>query len=98
MSRRRLISTPDAVLDLDAIWDYVAQDSELAADRVIDELGRHFELLLQFPEIGELQPLLADGIYRRSVVRGYVVYYRAEPDGITLARVFHGARDHEQLL
>ena len=96
MARRRIFRTPDAIQDLDAIWDYIAQDNEQAADRVIDELSRHFELVLRFPGIGELQQSLSDGTYRRSVHGNYVIYYRAIDKGIVIARVFHGARAHEQ--
>jgi plasmid stabilization system protein ParE len=98
MANRRVYRTPDALVDLDAIWDFIAGDSEQAADRMIDELAAHFELLLKFPEIGELQPSLADGTYRRSVVRNFVVYYQPDEHGIMLARIFHGAQEHERLI
>lgn len=98
MGNRRIYRTPDALDDLDVIWDFIAQHSEQAADRIIDELATHFELLLKFPEIGELQSLLTDGTLRRSVLRNFVIYYQADEHGITLARIFHGAQEHERLL
>lgn len=55
-------------------------------------------LLAKYPELGELQPLLADRTYRRFVHRSYVIYYRLMEDGIVLVRVLHGAQDHERLL
>jgi plasmid stabilization system protein ParE len=55
-----LLPTTEAIADLDGIWDYIARDSIEAADRVVDELYEQFALLGKFPEIGELQPLLAD--------------------------------------
>ena len=98
MSSRRIFRTTDAIADLDGIWDYIARDSPIAADRLMDELAERFALLLKSPEIGERQPLLADGSYRRSTCRNYVVYYRPLVEGIVIVRVLHGAQDHERLL
>jgi toxin ParE1/3/4 len=91
----RLLRTPEAISDLDEIWDYIARDSELAADRMLDQLNERFVLLSDNPEIGELQPHLADGTYRRFTCGNY---YRPLRDGIILVRVLHGAQDHEALL
>jgi len=98
MSSPRLLRTPEAVDDLDGIWDHIALDNMSAADRVLDELHERFALLARNPEIGELQPLLAGGTYRRFTYRNYVIYYRPMDDGIIVIRVLHGARDHERLL
>jgi hypothetical protein len=35
----RILRTPDAVTDLDHIWDHIAADNPLAADRMLDELN-----------------------------------------------------------
>jgi len=94
----RLQSTPEAVEDLDRIWDYIAQESPRAADRLLDELQERFDLLAKNPEMGERQPMLADGTYRRFVYRNYVIYYRPLKDGIVLVRILHGAQSAEQLL
>ena len=98
MPAPRIYRTREAVADLDAIWDYIARDNLTAADRMLDALNERFLLLAKNPEIGELQPLLADGQYRRFTYRSYVIYYRPVDDGIVLVRVLHGARDHEKLL
>lgn len=39
------VLSADAEMDLDAIWDYIAQDSLDAADRWIDNLSEAFEAL-----------------------------------------------------
>jgi toxin ParE1/3/4 len=98
MPRRRILRTPDAIADLDGIWDYIARDNPAAADRILDELNARFALVAENPDLGELQPKLADGTYRRFTCRNYVIYYRPLDDGIVLVRVLHGARDHEGLL
>lgn len=98
MPSPRLLRTSEAIQDLDGIWDYIASDNPAAADRVLDELNERFVLLSKNPEVGERQPLLADGTYRRFTCRNYVIYYRPLEHGIVLVRVLHGARDHETLL
>jgi toxin ParE1/3/4 len=98
MASARILRTPEAITDLDNIWDYIARDSLAAADRLMDELNERFVLLSQNPEIGERQALLADGSFRRFTHRNYVIYYQPSEDGIVLVRVLHGARDHESLL
>jgi toxin ParE1/3/4 len=98
MPSPRLFRTPGAIADLDALWDYIAGDNPTAADRVLDRLNECFTLLSKYPEMGELQPRLADGSYRRFVHRNYVIYYRPIADGIVLVRVLHAAQDHESLL
>jgi toxin ParE1/3/4 len=65
---------------------------------MLDELNERFVLLSKNPGIGELQPKLSDGTYRRFTCRNYVIYYRPMKSGIVLVRVLHGARDHEKLL
>jgi plasmid stabilization system protein ParE len=42
----------DADLDLDDVWEYIAQDSIDAADRWIDKLFAAFEALARMPGIG----------------------------------------------
>jgi toxin ParE1/3/4 len=98
MPSHRIFRTPDAITDLDGIWDYIAGDNPAAADRVMDELDEQFMLLSKNPEMGERQPFLADGSFRRFTHRNYVIYYRPLDDGVVLVRVLHGARDHELLL
>src|SRR5689334_23225686 len=98
MPARRLFRTADAIADLDRIWDYIARDNAMAADRVIDDLCGRFALILQNPEIGELQPLLADGSYRRITCGNFVTYYRPISEGIVIVRVLHGAQDHTKIL
>jgi toxin ParE1/3/4 len=95
---RRILRTSDALADLDGIWSYIADSNLAAADRLIDKFYARFRILADHPESGELQPLLADGSYRRIVEGNYVVYYRPDDDAITIIRVLHAARDESRLL
>ncbi|NOZ40533.1 MAG: type II toxin-antitoxin system RelE/ParE family toxin [Planctomycetes bacterium] len=91
-----ILITPEARKNLDGIWDYIAQDNLPAADKLIDQLWQRFRLLAENPELGELQPLLAEGAFRRHVFGNYGTYYQPRSDGIAAIRVLHGARDQER--
>jgi toxin ParE1/3/4 len=94
----RVLRTSQANDDLDGIWSYIARDNISAADALLDKLMQRFELLARNPKIGELQPHLADGTYRRFTEGSYVIYFVPDEQGITIVRVLHGARDETRLL
>ena len=93
----RLRKSAIAEQDLLDIWDYIAQDSPAAADRMWQRFDHRFKLLLKFPYTGESQDRFRPGL--RSIVEGsYVIFYEPRPDEILIYRVLHGARKWEDLL
>jgi len=87
---------PLAEQDLDAIWDYIAEDNVDAADRLIDTIVQKCEMLAVHPRMGQLRPDLAPRL-RSFSVGNYIVLYRPTDAGIEVARVVHGARDVDSL-
>ena len=96
----RLEISPAARGDLIGIGIYIAQQSgsRQRADSFLDSIYQTCELLATQPEMGELRTEFATGRYRSFSVGNYVIYFRPTPDGIRIARVLHGARDHHALL
>lgn len=89
---RQVRLRPLAEADILDIWDYIASDSPLYADRWLDELDEHFLVLATQPLMGRARDELAPGV--RSFPFGrYVVFYAPLVDGIDVVRVLHGARD-----
>jgi len=83
---------PLAETDILEIWDYIADDNLAAADRWVDQLGEHFQMLATQPMMGRARDELAPGV--RSFPFGrYVVFYVPLDHGIDVVRVLHGARD-----
>ncbi len=78
--------------DVAEICDYVAQDDDQAAKRLVDKFGEAFARLTDWPGIGRVRPEISVGI-RSWVVGSYVVLYRSYDDRIDVIRVIHGARD-----
>lgn len=98
MARVRL--SPEAKRDLVDIGCYIAKESgnQETADRFLDTLDRTFRLLASHPEMGESRVEFATGKYRSFSVGNYVIYFRPDEQGIRVARVLHGARDHGAIL
>jgi toxin ParE1/3/4 len=100
---RQVTLRPAADRDLDDHYDYIAQDSLAAAQRLLDAAHATFDELLETPGMGRRKelhnPQLAD--LRQWQIRGfprYLIFYRETAAGIEVVRVLHGARDIDPLL
>ena len=83
----------DAVLDLEAIWDYIAADNIDAADRWIAKLFEAFEALGQNPGMGHKREDLTRFPILFWPVGAYLVIYRSERSPIEIVAVTQGSRD-----
>jgi toxin ParE1/3/4 len=81
--------------DLMEIWGHIAKDDPLAADRQLDRIDAACKMLAENPQGGPRREDLAPGL-RFYPVGNYLIFYAVGEDGITLARVLHGARDYPQ--
>ncbi len=82
-----------AGLDLDEIWDYIAQDNIDAADRWIDKLFDAFQSLAQTPRMGHKREDLTVFPFLFWPVGAYLILYRTQEDLIEIVAVTQGARD-----
>jgi toxin ParE1/3/4 len=91
---------PEAEAELDALWDYIAKESDSIeiADRAIDSVTDRFLLLATWPHVGRRRDKdLRPGL--RSFPAGaYVIIYRVEADDVLILHVIHGSRDLDALL
>ena len=89
----RVVLSPAAVRDLDAIWLYIARDSPKYADRVVDHLlAKCRDTLAPTPAIGRMRDELEVGL-RSFPVQDHLLFYRPIDDGVAIVRVVHGRRD-----
>lgn len=88
--------TEPALVDLEAIRDYIAQDSPANADRFVDRLFTSAKKLTDFPRIGRPVPEADDTSedIRELIFRDYRIIYRVT-DRVQVLTVIHGARDLE---
>ncbi|MBB5045500.1 toxin ParE1/3/4 [Rhodopseudomonas rhenobacensis] len=83
---------PRAEADLDAIWKFVATNNGYAADRLLDQIGEAFKLLVENPLVGRARPEF-DGALRSFVVGNYVIFYGIVANAIEITRVMHCRQD-----
>lgn len=91
MSRYVLARAVEA--DLDAIWEYIAEDNLDAADRWIERLFDAFERLATHPGMGHTREDLTALPLLFWVVGAYLVLYRRQPEQIEIVAVTQGSRD-----
>lgn len=84
----------EADTDLLQIHTYLAERNRTAAIALASEFQNKFESLGRFPFIGRDRSNLLPGI-RSVAAETYVIFYRVDPDRITIVRVMDGRRDIE---
>ena len=96
----RLELSPLAEEDLIEIGTYIGRrsGSRETARRFLQKVMAVCERLATNPNLGELRTEFASGQLRSFSIGNYVIYYRPVEDGVLVARVLHGARDHDALL
>ena len=89
-----VVVLPKARVDINAISDFIAEDSEAQAERFVRRLDEKFKLLAQQPQLGRLRDELMVGL-RGFPFERYIIFYRSSTNGIDIVRVLHSARDLE---
>src|SRR5580693_1853914 len=92
------VITPRAKEDVNDIWDYIADDSIEAADRVLDALDDAMVNVSKTPGIGHWREELTDKRHRFFLVYSYLVVYRHETKPLQIIRVLHASRDVQSIL
>jgi toxin ParE1/3/4 len=93
------LRAPEAEVDLDDIWYYVAKQSSSIeiAERLIDSITDGFFLLSRHPYLGRARDEdLRPGL-RSFPVGKYVIIYRVQQEDVIILRVLHGSRNIEAL-
>jgi plasmid stabilization system protein ParE len=92
------VLSPDALQDLQVVWDFIASDNVLAADKLEDEFFEAFEMLAEWPRMGHTRSDLTERDVRFWPVGSYLVVYRAIPTALQIVAVLHGARDVAEVI
>ncbi len=98
----KVLFTQGAERDLEAIYDYIAEnDTRARADHVLDKLMEVAETLAAFPErSAHPKELLALGIreYRQVHFKPYRLIYRISGKQVIVYIIADGRRDMQTLL
>jgi len=84
--------TPLASTDIEAIGDYIAQDNPARAYSFVLEIRNQCRKIASAPVTYKCRPEFGESI--RSCAFGrYVIFYKAEDEGVLIIRILHGAMD-----
>ena len=90
---KEYVLSTGAELDLDDIWEYIAQDNLAAADRWIGKLFDAFELIAGNPRVGHKRQDLTSFPVLFWPVAAYLILYRVQSDQVEIVAVTQGGRD-----
>jgi len=84
--------THTAIAHLLAIYEHIAQDAPLYAQRTVDRLTKGSEQIATFPQSGRMVPEYAAPDIREVIERPYRIIDRIKSDQIDILAVVHGAQ------
>jgi toxin ParE1/3/4 len=84
---------PDALTDLNEIWEYIAADDPGAADRILEEIHEAIHALVPFPQVGHSRTELTSRPLRFHPVRDFLIAYAPDEKPLLVLAVLHGRRN-----
>ena len=87
-----IVWTEPALSDLDAIADYIALESPLAASELVKRVLAHVEQLSEHPESGSWPPELGRSRYRQIIEPPCRIFYRFNGSRVFILHVMRTER------
>jgi addiction module RelE/StbE family toxin len=84
--------TPQAADDLDAIAEFITEDSPHFAGLFVMDVLQMVERLAEFPELGRAVPEIGDKSVRELILGNYRIIYRFRGEAVEVLTIHHGAR------
>lgn len=94
----KLIWSPQAIEDIEAIAEYIARDSTIYAESTVEQIFQAPERLMQFPKLGRIVPEKNDESIREIFIFQYRIIYEILPSEVHILTVVHGKRIIEDLI
>jgi toxin ParE1/3/4 len=91
----RVVWSPAALEDAEAIAEYIARDSAQYAAAVVRKLRDTARSLRDFPRSGRAVPEFEDESIREKIVYSYRLIYRVEASVVTIAAIVHARQSFE---
>ncbi|MGA2003461.1 MAG: type II toxin-antitoxin system RelE/ParE family toxin [Terriglobales bacterium] len=92
------VLSPDALQDLQDIWDCIAPDNVTAADQLEGDFFNAFEKLARRPRMGHTRRDITERDVRFWPTGSYLIVHRESPDALQVLAVLHGARDIPEVM
>ena len=87
---QRVVWSPRALADVEAIATYIEQDSPAYARSVVRKIVTSVRHLAEFPNSGRKVPEFDDAELREVLAYSYRIIYRVRSDEVMVAAVVHG--------
>jgi toxin ParE1/3/4 len=84
---------PQAAVDLDEIWEFIASQDLTAADAVLSDILATLDRLVPFPNHGHKRPDLTPRALRFTLVREYLIAYAPNEQPLWVIAIMHGRRN-----
>jgi toxin ParE1/3/4 len=92
-----LIWSPEAIADLEAIWDFYAEAAgQTTAEKVVRQIAETCRMIGEHPLIGRSRDEVRPGL-RSLVSHPNVIFYRVRNDIPEIVRVLDGRRDIDSI-
>ena len=89
----RVIWSPQALDDIEAIRQFIARDAPQTAQRFVQRIFETVERLYRFPLSGAMVPELGNETFREIRLKKYRIIYRvSNPQSVEIVTVYHGSR------
>ena len=88
----RVVWTRQAILDVEAIRNYITRDSPHFASVVVDQIVTAVDRLERFPRSGRRVPERPGTELRELLCASFRIVYRVTGELVEVVTVFHGAR------
>lgn len=99
MKERDVVFSPEAELDLQALYDWVEQAAgEQVASAYLDRLERYCLGFCTASERGQLREDIRPGLRVTGFERRINIAFFVDPDRVTILRLFAGGQNWEALL
>lgn len=85
--------TDPAVESLRNLHGYIAKDSEVYANSLVQRVILSAEKLMDFPRLGRVVPEADEETIRELLYQNYRIIYRVKSELIEILTVIHGRRD-----
>jgi len=89
---RKVVWSPEAIEDVEAIAEYIARDSKFYACAVATKIVEMARSIESFPWIGRVVPELGDSEIRERFTYSYRIIYQVQENRILVVAVLHGKR------
>lgn len=95
----RVVFAPEALEDLRALYDFIAEaSSPERAFTWVERLRRHLLGFADFPERGTRRDAIRPGLRTTGYLRRIAVAFQVTDTEVVILRVLYGGRDLEGLL